>query len=598
MNEMGVALSTRAPEGGDRTIAHGVSRGNGCKGMPALGEGDRVGVPTVTAALALAFLCIAPAGRAASTRVAFDSYSLQTVMVPMRDGVKLATDIYLPARGGKPADGKFPVLIERTPYGGAGRKKAGDLLARRGYVAIVQNSRGRFGSEGQFAPFEEGTDGYDAIEWAAAQPWSNGKVGSFGGSYTGMDQYNAAMYRPPHLIGMFVQMAGASLYDSVSYPGGTPNSAWIGWILRSAETSPQAERKKAAAEAISSVVRGNFAAWLKQPPQSRADLLAEFPDYLELYRQSYSHSSLDDFWKQRRFYTAGYYGELKDVPTLFVTGWYDNFMQGTLDVFMTVSAAQKTEKKLIVGPWPHGIGTPMCGAAAFTPDTTEDQPALVADWFDHLLHQLPFELISSQKVQFYRMGAGDGSRAARGKLNLGGEWRTSSAWPPPDVRAFRYYLRAEGALAADPPSADAPSRFDFDPRNPVPTIGGRFQVSGVPACIQDQVNRRPDVLSFSSAPLASPVDLTGRIFALLWIASDAPDTDFTAKLIERLSHRRGAQRCRWRDTGALSQELREARDDDARLGLPGDHRSGLRQRAVRRRPPHSRGHLQQQLPEI
>jgi uncharacterized protein len=495
----------------------------------------------------LALLCLLPpASPAASKRETFDSYILQSAMAPMRDGVRLATDVYLPATGGKPAEGKFPVLIERTPYNKASRKSTGEFLARRGYIALIQDSRGRFGSEGQFSPFEEGTDGYDAIEWAAAQPWSDGRIGSFGGSYTGMDQYNAAMYRPPHLIGMFIQMAGASIYDSVSYPGGTPNSSWIGWVLRSASSSPQAAQKKAAAEAIEKVVRGNFGAWLKRPPLDRADLLAEFPDYLEFYRQSYQHSAFDSFWKQRRFNTAGYYSELKDVPTLFVTGWYDNFMQGTLDVFAAVSRLQKTEKKLIVGPWPHGIGTPECGSASFGPDTTENQPALIADWFDHLLRQLPFELISGEKAQIYRMGAGDGSRTSRGKFNLGGEWRVSTAWPPPAARAIRYYIRDGGALETDPPSADAPSRFEFDPRNPVPTIGGRYAVAGVPSCIQDQVcnpkiaacqdalplNRRPDVLSFLSAPLKSPVELTGRIRASLWVASDAPDTDFTAKLID------------------------------------------------------------------
>ena len=454
-------------------------------------------------------------------------------MAPMRDGVKLATDVYLPASGGKPAAAKFPVLIERTPYNKTSRRKTGELLAKRGYVALIQDSRGRYASEGQFSPFEEGKDGYDAIEWAAAQPWSNGTVGSFGGSYTGLDQYNAAMYRPPHLIGMFIQMAGASLYDSVSYPGGTPNAAWSVWILRSAATSPQAAQNKAAADAIDTTIRTGLGAWLKQPPAAREDLLRDFPDHLDFFRQSYTHSTLDTFWKERRFQTAAYYRELKDVPTMFVTGWYDNFMQGTLDVFSTVSKNQKTEKKLMVGPWPHGIGTPECGAASFGPDTTEDQPALIADWFDHVLRQLPFETIGDQKVQIYRMGAWDGSRTPRGKMKLAGEWRATSAWPPPAAHPARYYIQGDGSLAPTPPSGGEPSRFAFDPRNPVPTIGGRYSVAGVPGCIQDQaLNRRPDVLSYSTAPLGAPLEVTGRIRAALWVSSDAPDTDFTAKLID------------------------------------------------------------------
>jgi uncharacterized protein len=330
------------------------------------------------------------------------------------------------------------------------------------------------------------------------------------------------MYRPPHLAGMFIQMAGASLYDSVSYPGGTPNAAWIVWILRSAATSPQAAQKKAAAEAIDKLIRTDLAAWLKQPPQKRGDILGDFPDYLDFYRQSYSHPTFDSFWKERRFDTSGYYDELKDVPTMFVTGWYDNFMQGTLDVFSAVSRSQKTEKKLMVGPWPHGIGTPECGAAVFGTDTSEDQPALIAEWFDHLLRRLPFESISDRKVQIYRMGGGDASRSSRGKMNLGGEWRTASAWPPPAAHPTIYYIHGDGSLGPDPPAAEEGSHFEFDPRNPVPTIGGRYSVAGVPGCIQDQaaLHARADVLSYSSAPLEAPVEVTGRIRASLWVSSD------------------------------------------------------------------------------
>ncbi len=482
----------------------------------------------------------------AAPREPFDSHTMQTVMAPMRDGVRLATDVYLPARNGKTVEGRFPVLLERTPYNKNGRRKLGPVVAPHGYAVLVQDCRGRYASEGQFTPFDDGEDGYDTIEWAAAQPWSNGQVGTFGGSYTGMNQYSAATFRPPHLVGMFIQMAGASLYESVSYPGGAPNASWVSWILRSAATSPQAKQKPESAARIEKTVAADFGNWLKTAPLSRAALLNDFPDYLALYRASYDHASLDEFWKQRRFYTAGFYREMKDVPTLFVTGWYDNFAEGTLEVFSTLSRLQKTEKKLMVGPWPHGIGTSECGNAAFGSGATEDQAKLVAEWFDYLLRKLPLETIGAERVQTYRMGGGGGTRTSGGKLNHGGEWHNAPSWPPPGATASRYYLHDGGLLRPASPSNSEPSSYEFDPRNPVPTIGGRFAVGGVPMCIQDQVcspripackdalplNRRPDVLSYSTAPLAAPQEVTGRIHATLWISSDAPDTDFTAKLMD------------------------------------------------------------------
>jgi putative CocE/NonD family hydrolase len=471
-----------------------------------------------------------------ASRESFDSFSQRTEMVPMRDGVKLSSDVYLPAKGGQPVAGKFPVLVERTPYSGKGRRRSADLLARRGYAVIIQDCRGRYASEGKFTPFEDGPDGYDTIEWAAMQPWSDGRVGTFGGSYTGMDQYYASMLRPPHLVGMFVQMAGSSLYDSVSYPGGTPNEAWMVWLLRDASTSQRAAQHKEAAAAIDQMIRTNLSQWMKQPPTEREKILSEFPDQREAFRDSYRHASLDTFWKARRFYTAGYYEEMKDVPMMFVTGWYDQFMDGTIEVFSALSRMQKTEKKLMVGPWPHGIGTDTCGNATFGAGTTEDQAALVADWFDHVLRQVPFALISDETVQTFRMGGGNAARDQRGKLNVGGGWHTSPTWPPPGIRQARYYIHGDGSLNTAIPANEEASRYEFDPADPVPSLGGRYQIPGVPPCVQNQntprLDKRPDILSYSSAPLDTRVELSGRIRASLAISSDAPDTDFTAKLMD------------------------------------------------------------------
>jgi uncharacterized protein len=481
----------------------------------------------------------------------FDSYTVQTLMVPMRDGVKLATDVYRPMCSGRPVKGKLPVLVERTPYNKSGRRIICAYLAERGYVVLEQDCRGRYASQGVFHPFmNEGKDGYDTIEWAAAQHWSNGNVGAFGGSYTGFVEYDEARYHPPHLVAMFVQMAGASLFKSVAYPGGTRSPTWLVWILRSAQTSPQEKQKRSGSEAIADVLtKSHFFTWLRQPPQERGHILRDFPVYFKLYQDFYNHASFDSYWKQRGFYPGGYYREMKDVPILLVTGWYDTFLNGTLDNFVALARMQKTPKKLIVGPWPHGIGTSVCGDAYFGPGTVEDQGAMIADWFDHWMGQSvgrDTPDFSSAPVRLFRMGGGGGSRTAAGKLAVGGEWRNATRWPPSDILPTKYYIHGDGELSPTLPSNDQPSHFTYDPRHPVPTIGGRFAIIGSPSCAQDQVcspaisgcqdslplNRRPDVLSYSSAPLRSPVSLTGSVRATLWVSSDAPDTDFTAKLID------------------------------------------------------------------
>lgn len=446
-----------------------------------------------------------------------------------------------------PAEGKFPVLIERTPYGKGGRGNAVALLTRRGYVVVLQDCRGRFLSEGEFYPFvNEGKDGYDTIEWAAAQSWSDGRVGTFGGSYTGWDQYFAAMFKPPHLVAMFTQMAGAKLYQEVPYPGGTPNSAWPLWILRSALVSKEAKQHPAAAEALERVRKDPYD-WFKENPMKRGEVFNDFPEAKKVYLDFYNHPLFDSYWKQRGFYTAGFFQEMKDVPMLFVSGWYDFFLDGVLEDFVALSKIQKTQKKLMVGPWPHGIGKEVCGDASFGPGTTEDQGALVADWFDYWMGKATgFKLISAETVQIFRMGGGGGERPAHGKLEAGGEWLTASTWPLNNAHPTKYYLHGDGALASAPAPSSDPSRYEYDPQNPVPTIGGRPEVAGTPVCAQDQVcslripgckdslplNRRADVLSYSTEPLKSQVEVTGRIQAGLWISSDAPDTDFTAKLID------------------------------------------------------------------
>jgi len=478
----------------------------------------------------------------------FDSYAVSTVMAPMRDGVQLATDVYRPTRAGTPVEGKFPVLLYRTPYNKSGQRQDGAYFAQRGYVVLSQDCRGRFASQGEFYAFvNEGKDGFDAIEWAASQPWSNGKVGTIGASYLAWDQYHAAMYRPPHLVAMFALVGGANFYQEYGYPGGVPNLSWPLWILRSAESSPQGLRDSAAAQPLRELLKIGPAPWLALHPQNRAEILRKFPAHLKMYQDFLDHPEFDAEWRQQGFYTKGYYKLMKDVPVFFVTGWYDYFAEGVLENFSALSRLQKSPKMLLVGPWPHGTGLAECGDAAFGPDAARDQRALALDWFDHWMKGQPFEKIGAEAVQLFRMGGGDGSRTAAGRFKHGGAWRAASSWPLPGSRISKHYIHAEGALNQTPPAQENPSTFLFDPERPVATIGGRYGLGAwTPNCAQDQVcspkilgcedssplNRRADVLSFSTGPLESPVEVTGKIRAALWISSDQPDTDFTAKLMD------------------------------------------------------------------
>jgi hypothetical protein len=261
----------------------------------------------------------------------------------------------------------------------------------------------------------------------------------------------------------------------------------------------------------------------------------------------YANPEFGPYWKQKGFYTKGHRALMKDVPTFFISGWYDYFGEGVLDNFAELSRTQKTSKKLWMGPWPHGTGPAICGDAHFGPSAAVDVPALALEWFDHWLKGKELRAIGPEPVRIFRMGGGRGSRDRYGRLEHGGEWRPEAAWPAPHARASRYYIHAGGALRSTAPTGSDSSRFTFDPDRPVPTIGGRYALGSLSSpCAQDQVcsphvlgctdsaplKNRADVLSFETAPLEAPVDVTGMVRANLWISSDAPDTDFTAKLVD------------------------------------------------------------------
>ena len=498
-----------------------------------------------------------------------------TTMVAMRDGVRLATDVYLPPVSGEAGTKRYPVLVYRSPYGRGGAKGDARYLTARGYVVVAQDVRGRADSEGDFFPFvQEGPDGYDTIEWAAAQPWSNGKVGTFGASYLAWDQYFASMYKPPHLTAMFTLVGGADFYQDFAYPGGIPNLSWPVWMVKSALTGRPGTPE---AKGVLAVILENPAEWLGQSPDERAKVFASFPAQARAYKDFYEHPTPDAYWKQKGFYNLDSYTAMKDVPTVFLTGWYDYFVEGVLHNFETLSRQRHTPQKLIVGPWPHPTGDDTCGDAYFGTTAAVDQRMLMADWFDHWMKGTGLKAISNAPVDFFRMGGGTDKKKP-GKLSHGGTWLNASAWPPP-AKGVGYFLSANTRLTNAPVQQEGIRTITYDPKHPAPTIGGRYGMGGwSPNCAADQVcssrylgcdndqplNQRQDVLSFEGPPLQRAVEVTGMATTKLWVSSDARDADLVVKLIDvypdghslllsvgqlRLRYRNGFDRSAWMKPG-------------------------------------------------
>ena len=436
----------------------------------------------------------------------YDAPQKQTLMVPMRDGVELATDIYVPS-----LPGKYPVLVTRSPYNKNGERTRGEFFARHGYVFVAQDTRGRYASHGEPYPLiTEGRDGYDTIEWAARQPWSNGKVATTGASYLAMDQYAAAIERPPHLLAMYAAVGGANYYQDSGYRGGIPGLGWPVWLLLSAATDPHAD--PAESKRMNAIVQ-HPEEWLAQPRDERAKIFAHFPAQLRAYNDFYAHPNFDVYWRQTGFDTSDYYTRMKDVPILFVSGWYDTFADATLENFTTLRAIQHSPKRLIMGPWPHGYGKTQCGDVNFGPAAELDELAIQLDWFDHWLKGAPLRYPDAKPIQYYEMGAG---------------WKSSDSWPPKATEPERWYIHDEHKLSSQTAGGEATDTLTYDPKHPVQTSGARYG----PECIVNQPANREGVLSSISDPLTAAKDVTGKVRVVLTITSDAPSADFTAKLID------------------------------------------------------------------
>ncbi len=475
------------------------------------------------------------------------------LMIPMRDGVRLATDLYFPTQDGARATGRFPVILERTPYDKASPRSVanGAYFARRGYVCVIQDVRGRFESEGEWYPFaREAPDGYDTVEWLAAQPWSDGQVGTMGGSYCGSDQSALATLNPPHLKTMIVAVGAANYHHASMRQNGALEQRFLIYAMHMATTSKEALADPALRAAVTEL-SDNAGQWLTRTPfKAGTSALRLLPSYEQWALDILTHGDYDDYWRQRGYAISEYYDEHADVPTLYLGGWYDSYARATCENFVEFRQHKQSRQVLLMGPWTHGgWEVTYAGDVDFGTQALINYNDLRLAWFDHFLKGMRTEVADWSPVKLYVMGGGSGRRTYDGRLDHGGYWRDEADFPLPDTQFAPYYLHADGTLSASAPTDPAaPSRYTFDPRDPVPTIGGGISAAdpimlpgGFDQCGRPDVygshdtlplNARNDVLTFRTAPLSHDVEITGPLTIHLFAASSALDTDFTAKLID------------------------------------------------------------------
>jgi putative CocE/NonD family hydrolase len=458
------------------------------------------------------------------------------VMVAMRDGVRLATDIY------RPDDtASHPVLVQRTPYSKSNAWFVGGLIfnpldaVEREYVVLVQDTRGRFKSEGVWEPFvHEAADGFDTVEWAAAQPWSNGNIGIYGSSYMGVTAVQAAIAAPPHLKAAMAYVTGSNYQNGWTYSGGAFElgfniwwTTFLGWDTLSRLNISDAKRQAMMAQLAAAAADPWTAVShlpLSELPAFQGGVAPYWQDWLQ-------HPVYDEYWAR---IDAAAQADAIQAPLLQIAAWYDNFLRGQLDLYARLQGRE--HHRIVIGPWDHeaylSLRTSSSGQRDFGPGALGG-PALAADlafqWFDHWLNGKETPLLATPRVRYFVMGENT--------------WREANTWPPATT-PVRYYLHSggrantrhgDGTLTLDPPATEPWDSYRYDPANPVPSAGGRtlhppFGPGGVQN--QAEVEEREDVLVYTTALLTTPLTITGPVSVTLFATSSAQDTDFTAKLVD------------------------------------------------------------------
>jgi len=511
----------------------------------------------------------------------FDHVIAKDVMIPMRDGVRLAADIYRPARDGEALPGPFPVLLGRTSYDKSNQwlwvEPVAEWYVRHGFVVVIQDLRGRYRSEGYGDYFhtvnlKEGIDGYDTIEWIAQQAWCNGRVGMTGSSHGAIVQSVAALHRPPHLAAIWPDVGPTNIYEHEAREGGAMSMQMFGAIFMHAFESQEAYATPGAREAIIADMQRMAELSQETPFQEGQTALRYAPGLEQTMLDYYRRGRYDEWWHQEAANQEPHWDRHADVPGVYSGGWWDPFSKGTIRYFAQMAAQNTTPQQLVIGPWSHdGMRTGF----SYTNDVDfgldgvwgyEHYSEQRLRWFGRWLRDDDTGVQDDPPVRIFVMGGGDGHKTEEGHLFHGGAWRQEAEWPIARTEPVRYYLHADGSLSTAEPVADGePLRFTFDPADPVPSVGGcataffemvrvldgvepwfesyipwrvrmrnilptgpthQVDAAGRPLCERD------DVVSFQTEPLTEPLELTGSVSVHLFISSSAPDTDFTAKLLD------------------------------------------------------------------
>jgi uncharacterized protein len=451
------------------------------------------------------------------------------VAVKMRDGTILRADIYRPN-----APGKFPIILTRTPYDKHHDDVFGLKGVARGYVVINQDVRGRYTSEGEWYPFlHESEDGYDTVEWAAALPYSDGRVGMYGGSYVGATQMLAAIAHPPHLAGICPVVTASNYHDGWTYQGGAFeqwfNESWTSGLAQDTLIR-SVSRQTNALNGIAKLPLAEYPLFPLPQNSSSTELMHELAPY---FLDWLAHPDYDDYWK--RWAIEEHFPDIR-VPVLTIAAWYDIFLGGSLRNYIGLkqhaeNAVARDGQRLVVTIGGHAGAGQKVGDIDFGPDAPFDEDEITLQWYDHLFKDISNGFAGPKRVKLFVLGAN--------------QWRDEDDWPLARAKDTKYFLSSggkansasgNGTLETVAPRADASDEFIYDPANPVPTIGG-------PLCCdsthlkpgprdQGSAETRSDVLVYSTAPLTSDLEVTGPVRLELFAKSSAVDTDFTAKLVD------------------------------------------------------------------
>ena len=484
----------------------------------------------------------------------------ENMMIPMRDGVKLATDLYRPAIKGLPIEEKMPIIFQRTPYNKKSERFVNEAkyFVRHGYIVAIQDLRGCYHSEGLFIKYmNEPEDGYDSIEWLAKLPYTDGKIGMWGTSYGAHVQANSTKLRPPHLKTIVLNCGG--LYNGWEYKirnhGALELAQQVGWAFSQILNETDNPLVKELLE--KEKVQDWFAALPLKKGLNPLSIAPNFEDYIF---EMMTRSDYDSYWKQMSMNWAEYFEQSADLPMIHITGWYDSYTSGTIKNYLGLSGIKKSPIRLLIGPWTHGgnklsyAGNAEFGTEAAIPDFSGNWHLR---WFDHFLKGIPNGVEGEPVVKIFVMGTGDGHKDKNGRLFHGGYWKTGKSWPLPNTVFIKYFFHADGALSPkSPESRLLPTTYTYDPDHPVPTMGGSFSPRRplVEAGAYDQREReykgdpnkgfyssrppylplkaRHDVVVFQTDPLPEDVTVIGPVVVKLYASSTAVDTDFTAKLID------------------------------------------------------------------